>query len=106
VEAHAGDLRSEVKGRDEWVDTVKRDWKEAELTERQRAICEYAEKLTRAPASVTEADIRSLRGAGFDDPGIVNLAHVVGFFAYANRVVDGLGCDLEPGMKKRRKAAL
>jgi len=39
-----------------------------------------------------------LRTAGLDDRAILDVAHVAGFFAYANRIVDGLGCDLEPGM--------
>ena len=45
-----------------------------------------------------ESAVEALRNAGLDDRGILDLAHVIGFFAYANRIVDGLGCDLEPEM--------
>ena len=55
--------------------------------------------LTRAPAAVGEAELAPLREAGLDDRAILDLAHVIGFFAYANRLVDGLGCGLEPEME-------
>ena len=40
----------------------------------------------------------ALREAGLEDRAILDLVHVIGFFAYANRLVDGLGCELEAGM--------
>ncbi len=98
--AHAEDLRSEVTpDRAEWVQEVQRNWRDATLTARESALCEYADKLTRDPPHVVEADIQALRAAGLDDRAIVDTAHVVGFFAYANRLVDGLGCQLEPDRK-------
>ena len=42
-----------------------------------------------------EDDLAPLRGAGLDDRAIVDLVHVIGFFAYANRLADGLGIDPE-----------
>ena len=68
------------------------------MSVRERALCEYASVLTRAPAAVGEAELAPLREAGLDDRAILDLAHVIGFFAYANRLVDGLGCELEAGM--------
>lgn len=55
----------------------------------------YAEKLTRQPAAVTESDVGRLRAAGFTDADILHIAEVVGYFAYANRIADGLGIPLE-----------
>lgn len=55
----------------------------------------YAEKLTREPAAVTETDVVSLRRAGFTDTDILHIAEVVAYFAYANRIADGLGIPLE-----------
>lgn len=55
----------------------------------------YAEKLTREPAAVTEADVSSLRSEGFTDTDILHIAEVVAYFAYANRIADGLGIPLE-----------
>jgi len=69
---------------------------ESSLTDRERALCSYATKLTREPASVGRSDIEALRAQGLDDRAIVDLACVVAYFAYANRVVLGLGAELEP----------
>lgn len=76
-----------------------RDWRSAELSPRERAICEYASRLTRAPEVMRREDLEPLREAGLDDRAICDLAHVVGFFAYSNRLADGLGCDLEEEME-------
>ena len=53
----------------------------------------YAEKLTRDPARVREADIAALRDAGFADGEILEINQVAAYFAYANRTVLGLGVD-------------
>lgn len=61
----------------------------------QQAGLGYADRLTRAPATITEADIQHLRAAGLDDGRILEINQVVGYFCYANRVVLGLGVELE-----------
>ncbi len=55
----------------------------------------YAVKLTRTPAAVTEADVESLRQVGFSDLDILHIVEVTAYYAYANRVADGLGIPLE-----------
>lgn len=55
----------------------------------------YAMKLTLTPASVTRDDIERLRAEGFADIDILHIVEVVGYYAYANRVADGLGIPLE-----------
>ena len=54
-----------------------------------------AEKLTRAPASITQADIEALRAHGFDDRAIHDAVQTIAYFNYINRIADGLGVDLE-----------
>ena len=56
---------------------------------------EYAEKLTRAPASVQKADVELLRAEGFADADILAICEVVGYYAFVNRIADGLGVPLE-----------
>ena len=56
----------------------------------------YSVKLTVDPASVTEDDVRNLRDVGFGDIDILHIAEVVSYYAYANRIADGLGIPLEP----------
>ncbi|MEM7333588.1 MAG: peroxidase [Chloroflexota bacterium] len=56
---------------------------------------EFAVKLTRHPASMTEADIQLLRNTGFDDVEIHDIVEVVACFNYFNRLTNGLGVPLE-----------
>ncbi len=62
---------------------------------RELAGLRYVEKLTTNPASLTAADVASLRDAGFDDGEILEINQVASYFAYANRMVLGLGIDTE-----------
>lgn len=60
-----------------------------------RAMLGYAMKLTRTPAAMTVADVDLLRAAGFDDRAIHDVCAIVGYFAFVNRLADGLGIELE-----------
>ena len=55
----------------------------------------FAVKLTATPSAVSDADVEALRAAGFSDRDILDIVEVVGYYAYANRVADGLGLELE-----------
>ena len=61
-------------------------------------MCEYAEKLTWTPASMTREDHEPLRAFGLTDRDFHDATQVVGYFNYINRVADALGTDLEPDM--------
>ncbi len=98
--AHTYDLRAEVNDT-EWVEQIKNDYTKAELSEVDRALCDHAVKLTRNPAGITQNDIRTLRAKGLSDRAINDATQVIAFFNYINRVGDGLGVDLEPGMQTR-----
>ena len=56
---------------------------------------EYAEKLTRSPGAMAEADVAVLRAVGFDDRAIHDACTIVAYFAFVNRIADGLGVELE-----------
>lgn len=56
---------------------------------------EYAVKLTRDPGGMTKADAEALRDAGFDDAAILDICQVTAYYAYVNRLADGLGVELE-----------
>ena len=64
------------------------------LTERERAFCSYARKLTEAPHTMEPEDVEKLRAIGLDDAGILDLNQIVAYFAYANRTVNGLGVEV------------
>ena len=65
------------------------------LSNRQRALVNYVSKLTRTPARMQESDLQPLRDAGFDDRAILDANLVCGYFAFVNRLADGLGVPLE-----------
>lgn len=79
---------------------VRNDYREAppaaELTEADRAMLDFAVKLTRDSRSATREDLDTLRAAGFSDAAIHDIVQITGFFAYYNRLADGLGIDPEP----------
>jgi len=68
---------------------------DAPLTERERAIADYASKLAATPSAVGQADVDALRAAGLTDREVLDTAQAAAYFAYANRIVLGLGAQLE-----------
>ena len=93
--AHADDLRAE--GADDKTAThAADDFRKAELSPRERALCEFAVKLTTRAAEVDERDIDGLRAEGLDDAAISDAIQVVGYFNYVTRVADGVGIEDEP----------
>jgi uncharacterized peroxidase-related enzyme len=78
-------------GDDELAQAVARSPADAPLDETDRAIVDYAIRITRDATQVTPADHDRLRGAGFDDVGILQITLIAAYFNYINRVADALG---------------
>lgn len=70
---------------------VTRDFRTAPLSAADRALLEYAAKLTTAPAAAVQEDVARLRALGFSDAAIVETATQTALFNYLNRVIQGLG---------------
>ncbi len=62
---------------------------------RELAGLQYAAKLTTHAAEVSAEDIEDMRNAGFDDGEILEINQVTAYFAYANRMVLGLGINTD-----------
>ena len=56
---------------------------------------EYAVKLTLEPWNMAEADVAALRQAGLQDADILDINQVASYYAFVNRLADGLGVELE-----------
>ncbi len=56
----------------------------------------FAVKLTRTPSAMNNSDVEDLRNVGFSDRDILDIVEVVAYYAYANRIADGLGIETEP----------
>ena len=55
----------------------------------------YVEKLTRTPGEMSEPDVTAFRNAGFTDRDVLDICTVAAYYAYVNRIADGLGVQLE-----------
>ena len=71
------------------------DYTTAVLAPADRAMLDYAVKLTRTPSAITAADVDALRRVAFDDRAIHDLCAITAYFAFVNRIADGLGVELE-----------
>lgn len=66
-----------------------------------RVLCDYAVKLTVAPAAVGAADADGLRAHGWDDAAIHDAIQVISYFNYINRVAEAVGVPDEPEWETR-----
>ena len=72
------------------------DYTRASLADGDRAMLDFAIKLTLRPGEVVADDLEVLRRHGFDDAAIHDVVQVTALFNYYDRLADGLGVDPEP----------
>lgn len=84
-----------MTGDRDWTAQIEADYRLANLTAADRQMLDYATKLTRWPWQMTENDVIALREQGFSDRAVLDIAQVVAYYAYVNRIADGLGLSLE-----------
>ena len=77
------------------VDQLKQDFRSSEIEEKDRAMLEYVAKLTLEPWNMSEHEVIKLREHGFSDEAILDICQVAGYYAFVNRLADGLGVELE-----------
>ncbi|MFB3043931.1 MAG: hypothetical protein ACE1Y8_03500 [Acidimicrobiia bacterium] len=80
---------------DDLAQRIEADFESAGISDKRLVMLRYAAKLTKDPGSVAETDVGSMRQVGFSDTDILHIAEVTGYYAYANRIADGLGIPLE-----------
>ncbi|MEP4248252.1 peroxidase-related enzyme [Tateyamaria sp.] len=83
--AHGAAVRA-LSGDPALGETLVMNWRVASVTPRQRAMLEFAEKLTLASAQIEESDRATLRDHGLSDRDIWDLINVAAFFNMSNRV--------------------
>ena len=66
-----------------------------QLSVSEQALLAYADVLTRTPQAVTIAHIDALRAVGYTDRAIHDACAIVSYFAFVNRIADGLGVAVE-----------
>jgi uncharacterized peroxidase-related enzyme len=90
IVSHTAALRKLTKDPD-FVDRLATGYKYAELEPRNRAMLDFAVKLTEASDRCTDEDIEALRDAGWNDEEIMDIAQVAAMFNFTNRLASGLG---------------
>ena len=65
------------------------------MSQKRKAMLEYATKLTLTPSEITARDVEALREVGFSDRDVLDIVEVTAYYAYANRIADGLGISTE-----------
>jgi len=86
-----------LTGDDTLADQLAADYEAAPISKADKAMLRYADMLTRAPSKMTQDDVDALRAAGFSDAAVLDICMVTGYFAFVNRLADGLGVELEQG---------
>lgn len=81
---------------DSLIEGLKRDHTTLDLTSRERALLDYAARLTRTPWDMERSHLEAMRQAGLSDRDILDANLTVAYFAYVNRLAQGLGVEVEP----------
>ncbi len=79
----------------EFVKELRTNFRAMRLNRADSAMLRYVMKLTHSPREMTANDVNSLRAEGFDDRAIHDICSIAAYFAFVNRVADGLGVELE-----------
>ena len=87
---HGEALRTETHD-DPFVEAIKQDYTKVDLPANERAMLDYAVKLTIAPSTVNEADVQTLRQQGFDDRDILDIVYVIFLYNFNDRMADASG---------------
>ena len=86
-----------------WKDEAKvnqliADYTQVDLSEEDRLFCDLAKQLTEQPSETDqERFLQPLKELGIDDRAILDATLVIAYFNFVNRIVLGLGVDLEAG---------
>jgi len=91
--AHGAAVR-QLSGDPKLGEMMAMNYRAAALSAKQKAMLDFAVKLTESPDKIEEADRKGLRDAGFSDRDIFDIASTVGFYNMSNRVAAAI--DMRP----------
>ena len=88
--AHGAAVR-QLSGNPQLGEMLVMNYRVAPLDDKQRAMLDFAARMTTASAEIEETDRQRLRDVGFSDRDIWDIANVTGFFNMSNRVASATG---------------
>lgn len=77
------------------------NFQNAEIDNTNKAILEFAVKVTEAAHTITPKDLVLLRDFGLSDEALFAIVEIVGFFCYVNRLADAFGVKLDDFLEQR-----
>lgn len=86
---------TDIEDGDNFIESIIENYSLSQLKDNDKAMLDYAVKLTENPSAITKTDIDRLRNHGFDDRAIHDICSIAAYFNFVNRVADGLGVTLE-----------
>jgi hypothetical protein len=92
------------QGNHSLVAHIKDDWRKAGLSDADRAMLAYAEKLTVNPSGLTLDDLNGLR-RHFSEEQTFDIVLVACFFNFIDRVADAFGVELDPPLRQMASLA-
>ena len=87
VIAHGAVLRIRAKN-PRIADQLAANYRKAEISPRQRAMLDFAVKLSTRGGEIEDADLEALRAHGFDDEAIWDIGAITAFFGLSNRIAN------------------
>jgi uncharacterized peroxidase-related enzyme len=90
VVAHGAILRIRAKN-PQLADQIAINYRKADITPRQRAMLDFAMKVSRAAEEISEQDFADISRHGFSDDDIWDIAAISAFFALSNRMANVTG---------------
>lgn len=82
------------------VKHLKTDPANAPLEPQDKAMIDFALKLTREPWTVKKDDVEFLQQYGFSEEQVVDIVLIICTFNFMDRLADGLGVELDPRMQR------
>jgi uncharacterized peroxidase-related enzyme len=70
------------------------------ITEKMKPVLRYARKLTQQPNGLSQSDADAIFAAGWGDDALYYTVAVTALFNFMNRLVEGMGIELDPGYVK------
>lgn len=98
-------MRDQLSDKQLAIDIVS-DFQNAEIDKTDKAILEFAVKVTEAAHTITPKDLDHLRNFGLTDEALFAIVEVVGFFCYVNRIADAFGVELDDFLEQRWNSEL
>lgn len=91
----------------EQMEAIARDFRHSDLTPADKAMMAFAQKIALRARAITQADVDELRGHGFSDQDIFDIAAAAAGRCFMSKLLDAVGsepdhiyADLEPGLRQ------